>query len=157
MVPPRREGAPPPLPTDRQWAVGSPFDDVRELNSREDPETLWRAIEPSIADRDWSTFPFGRPMRGWIDGPRRAAGIRARNTSRKVKQMDDKTFRKGDQVEWRSHGVTVHGTVERTITADTEAAGRTVRASKDEPQCQVRSRKTCRDAVHKPDALHHSD
>lgn len=60
---------------------------------------------------------------------------------------------KGDEVTWRSHGSTVEGTVEKKITADTEAAGRTVRASKDDPQYLVRSDKTGREAVHKPSAL----
>ncbi|PRC48179.1 DUF2945 domain-containing protein, partial [Mycobacterium sp. ITM-2017-0098] len=36
---------------------------------------------------------------------------------------------------------------------DTEAAGRTVRASADEPQYRVRSDKSGNDAVHKPQAL----
>ena len=66
---------------------------------------------------------------------------------------DDKTFRKGDKVAWRSHGQTVHGEVEEKITSREEAAGRTVDASKDEPQYRVRSDKSGRDAVHKPDAL----
>ncbi len=39
------------------------------------------------------------------------------------------------------------------FTSDTQAAGRTVRASKDEPQYRVRSDKSGDDAVHKPDAL----
>lgn len=71
--------------------------------------------------------------------------------------MTDQNFRKGDRVEWRSHGTTVTGTVLREISSDTEAAGRTVRASKDDPQYQVRSDKTGADAVHKPSALrrHH--
>jgi hypothetical protein len=43
-------------------------------------------------------------------------------------------FRKGDKVNWKSHGSTVTGTVEEKITSDTKSAGRTVRASKDEPQ-----------------------
>lgn len=60
---------------------------------------------------------------------------------------------KGDDVSWKSHGQTVHGEVKKKITSDTEAAGRTVRASKDEPQYLVESDKTGRDAVHKPDAL----
>jgi hypothetical protein len=64
-----------------------------------------------------------------------------------------KGFRQGDRVQWRSRGATVTGTVQREITSDTEAAGRTVRASKDEPQYQVRSDKTGADAVHKPSAL----
>jgi Hypervirulence associated proteins TUDOR domain len=62
-------------------------------------------------------------------------------------------FRKGDKVQWQSHGTTVTGTVEEKLTADTETAGRTVRASKDDPQYRVLSDKTRRDAVHKPDAL----
>jgi hypothetical protein len=62
-------------------------------------------------------------------------------------------FRKGDHVTWRSHGSTTEGTVEEKITEDTEAAGRTVRASEDDPQYRVKSDKSGRDAVHKPDAL----
>ena len=45
------------------------------------------------------------------------------------------------------------GTVEEKITEDTEAAGRTVRASEDDPQYRVRSEKSGNDAVHKPTAL----
>jgi hypothetical protein len=60
---------------------------------------------------------------------------------------------KGDHVEWNSHGSTAEGTVERKITEETEAAGRTVKASEDEPQFEVRSDKSGGTAVHKPDAL----
>ncbi|TFV83390.1 DUF2945 domain-containing protein [Blastococcus sp. CT_GayMR16] len=63
-------------------------------------------------------------------------------------------FEKGDHVTWNSHGGTAEGTVERTITSDTEASGRTVRASADDPQYEVRSEKSGGTAVHKPDALH---
>jgi hypothetical protein len=63
-------------------------------------------------------------------------------------------FKKGDKVRWSSHGGEAIGVVERKITSDTEAAGRTVRASKDEPQYLVRSEKSGGEAVHKPDALH---
>jgi hypothetical protein len=62
-------------------------------------------------------------------------------------------FKKGDKVTWQSHGSTAEGTVERRITSDTEAAGRQVRASEDEPQYLVRSDKSGGTAVHKPDAL----
>jgi hypothetical protein len=61
---------------------------------------------------------------------------------------------KGDHVTWNSHGSTTEGTVRREITEDTEASGRTVRASEDEPQYEVESDKSGRTAVHKPDALH---
>ncbi len=60
---------------------------------------------------------------------------------------------KGDKVSWRSHGTTVPGTVQKKITSDTEAAGRQVRADSDDPQYLVRSDKSGREAVHKPDAL----
>lgn len=60
---------------------------------------------------------------------------------------------KGDHVSWKTHGTTTEGTVEEEITEDTEAAGRTVRASEDDPQYRVRSDKSGRDAVHKPGAL----
>jgi hypothetical protein len=62
-------------------------------------------------------------------------------------------FKKGDKVRWSSHGGEAVGVVERKITSDTQAAGRTVRASKDEPQYLVRSEKSGGTAVHKPDAL----
>ena len=61
-------------------------------------------------------------------------------------------FSKGDRVTWSTHGATAKGEVVRRITSDTEEAGRTVRASKDEPQYLVRS-DNGGEAVHKPDAL----
>jgi hypothetical protein len=67
--------------------------------------------------------------------------------------MAGKEFKKGDRVEWDSHGATAIGTVERKITSDTEAGGRKVRASQDEPQYLVKSEKSGGTAVHKPDAL----
>ena len=67
--------------------------------------------------------------------------------------MGDDNLSKGDQVSWKSHGGTAEGTVEKKITADTEAAGRTVRASDDDPQYLVRSEKSGGEAVHKPSAL----
>lgn len=63
------------------------------------------------------------------------------------------SFRKGDKVEWDSHGGTAVGMVERKITSRTEAGGRTVDASEDEPQYLVRSEKSGGTAVHKPSAL----
>ena len=62
-------------------------------------------------------------------------------------------FKKGDKVEWQSHGSTAVGTVERKITEETEAGGRKVKASKDEPQYLVKSEKSGGTAVHKPEAL----
>jgi hypothetical protein len=67
-----------------------------------------------------------------------------------------KEFKKGDRVEWTSQGGKAVGTVERKITADTEAGGRKVKASKDEPQYLVRSEKSGGTAVHRPGALKQS-
>jgi hypothetical protein len=62
-------------------------------------------------------------------------------------------FEKGDRVSWKSHGGTAEGTVEKKITEDTEEAGRTVRASEENPQYLVKSEKSGGEAVHKPGAL----
>lgn len=67
--------------------------------------------------------------------------------------MANKTFRKGDKVTWSSHGGSATGVVLRKITSDTEAGGRTVRASKGNPQYLVRSESGSGEAVHKPSAL----
>lgn len=67
--------------------------------------------------------------------------------------MTEDKLRKGDEVSWCSHGATVEGEVVEEITEDTEAAGRTVRALKDDPQYRVRSDNSGKDAVHKPGAL----
>ena len=56
-------------------------------------------------------------------------------------------------MKWKSHGGEAVGTVERKITEETEAGGRKVKASKDEPQYLVKSEKSGGTAVHKPDAL----
>jgi hypothetical protein len=64
-----------------------------------------------------------------------------------------KRLRKGDKVTWSSHGGTGAGEVEEKITSDRKAAGRSVRASTDDPQYLVRSEKSGGTAVHKPDAL----
>ncbi len=62
-------------------------------------------------------------------------------------------FKKGDKVQWNSHGSKAVGKVERKITEETEAGGRKVKASKDEPQYLVKSDKSGGEAVHKPSAL----
>ena len=63
-------------------------------------------------------------------------------------------LKKGDHVTWSSHGSRAEGTVDRAITGDTEAAGRTVRATPEDPQYEVTSDKSGRSAVHRPSALH---
>ena len=67
--------------------------------------------------------------------------------------MAEKTFRQGDKVEWDSHGGTARGKVLKKITTETEAGGRKVKASEDEPQYLVESESGSGTAVHKPSAL----
>lgn len=62
-------------------------------------------------------------------------------------------FSPGDKVSWSAHGGRAHGHVKRKITSDTELAGRSVRASAEEPQYLVHSDSGSGDAVHKPSAL----
>ncbi|MGY1651143.1 DUF2945 domain-containing protein [Geodermatophilus sp. SYSU D01119] len=62
-------------------------------------------------------------------------------------------FTKGDHVTWNSHGSKAEGEVTKKITKETEAGGRKVKASPDEPQYEVKSDKSGGTAVHKPSAL----
>ena len=67
---------------------------------------------------------------------------------------DEEKLSTGDKVTWKTHGTTTEGTVEKELTSRTEAAGRTVAASKDDPQYVVKSDKSGKEAVHKPGSLH---
>jgi hypothetical protein len=69
----------------------------------------------------------------------------------------DRRPREGDRVSWKSHGGEAVGKVEKKITDRRRAGGRTVDASRDDPQYQVRSEKSGRSAVHKPRALRKKD
>ena len=62
-------------------------------------------------------------------------------------------FSKGEAVTWKSHGGEAVGKVEEEITSETEAGGRKVKASEEEPQYLVKSDKSGGEAVHKPSAL----
>lgn len=62
-------------------------------------------------------------------------------------------LKKGDDVTWKTHGTTTEGEVTKKITEETEAGGRTVKASEEEPQYEVESAKSGKHAVHKPEAL----
>ncbi len=68
---------------------------------------------------------------------------------------DDEDLKKGDEVEWSSHGNKVTGEVERKVTkeVDDKDVGRKIKASKDEPQYVVKSDKSGGEAAHKPGAL----
>ncbi|MDR6787304.1 hypothetical protein J2Y58_000645 [Sphingomonas sp. BE138] len=61
-------------------------------------------------------------------------------------------LKKGDEVTWKSHGGTAHGTVEKKLTSETSIKGHKVKATKDDPQYLVETEKGSK-AAHKPDAL----
>lgn len=66
----------------------------------------------------------------------------------------DQEFGRGDHVRWNAGNESSHGTVQRKITSETTAGGRQVKASPDEPQHEVKSEKSGRTAVHRPQSIH---
>ncbi|WP_268796829.1 hypervirulence associated TUDOR domain-containing protein [Pseudomonas huanghezhanensis] len=62
-------------------------------------------------------------------------------------------FKVGDHVKWNSEVGHVKGVVTKVHTQDVEFMGRHRKASKDEPQYEVKSDKTGHLAMHKEDAL----
>lgn len=63
------------------------------------------------------------------------------------------TFDVGDHVMWNSEAGRVSGTVTQVHTRDFEYKGHTHRASKDDPQYEIKSDKTDHIAAHKGSAL----
>ena len=61
--------------------------------------------------------------------------------------------KKGDKVSWGSQQGEIHGTVEKVVTATTKVKGHTAKASREAPEVLVKSDKTGKQAVHKPEAL----
>lgn len=62
-------------------------------------------------------------------------------------------FKVGDHVSWNSEAGRVSGRIIRVHTRDFDYKGHTRRASKDDPQYEIRSDKTDHIAAHKGTAL----
>lgn len=62
-------------------------------------------------------------------------------------------YRVGDRVSWNSEPGRVSGVIVRIVTEPILFKGYTVRASKDEPQYEIKSEKTDHIAMHKGSAL----
>jgi hypothetical protein len=62
-------------------------------------------------------------------------------------------FRRGERVRWSFRGHEVVGTVRRRLTRPAEVAGRTVRASKDDPRFVVRSERSGKETVRRGESL----
>ena len=65
----------------------------------------------------------------------------------------EKSLKKGDKVEWSSHGGKAEGKVQKKLTEDTKIKGQQIRASKDDPRYLVESEKSGGKAAHKAGAL----
>lgn len=59
----------------------------------------------------------------------------------------------GDKVKWDTPQGETQGTVEKRVTSPTRVKGHVARATKEEPQFLVKSDKSGKAAVHKPEAL----
>ena len=66
-------------------------------------------------------------------------------------------LRLGDRVEWSFRGHRVLGTVRRKLVKRTEIDGRTVAASKDDPRYVVRSERSGKETVRRPEKLRRLD
>lgn len=64
-----------------------------------------------------------------------------------------KRFKVGDHVSWNSEAGRVSGTIIKVCTADFDYKGHTHRATRDEPQYEIRSHKSDHIAAHKGSAL----
>lgn len=64
-----------------------------------------------------------------------------------------KSLKKGQKVRWRSSGGESTGKVEKKITRPTKIKGHDADASPEDPQYLVKSDKTGKEAIHKPEAL----
>lgn len=65
----------------------------------------------------------------------------------------EKKFKKGDKVSWNSEAGRVSGTIIKIHEKDFDYKGHTHRASKDDPQYEIKSSKTEHVAAHKGSAL----
>ncbi|HBP29915.1 MAG: DUF2945 domain-containing protein [Advenella sp.] len=64
-------------------------------------------------------------------------------------------FKKGDHVSWNSEAGSVSGRIIAIHTSDFDYKGHVHRASKDEPQYEIKSDRTDHIAAHKGSALRH--
>ena len=61
--------------------------------------------------------------------------------------------KKGDTVTWSTTQGKTEGVLEKVVTKETKVKGHVAKATKDDAQVLVRSAKSGKEAIHKPDAL----
>ena len=59
----------------------------------------------------------------------------------------------GAKVKWNTSQGETEGTVEKVVTSTTKVKGHTAKATKDHPEVMVKSAKSGKKAVHKPEEL----
>lgn len=59
----------------------------------------------------------------------------------------------GDKVKWETSQGETHGTVEKIVTSTTKVKGHTAKATKEKPEVVVKSAKSGKTAIHKPEGL----
>ncbi len=64
-----------------------------------------------------------------------------------------KNLKAGDHVTWETSQGETSGKVVKKETSTTKVGGHIAKATKDDPQYRVKSDKSGKEAVHKPDAL----
>jgi hypothetical protein len=62
-------------------------------------------------------------------------------------------LKQGDHVEWNTSQGKTHGVVTRKITGTAKAGGHTAHATPSDPEYEVKSDKSGKAAIHRPDAL----
>ncbi|MFG2430791.1 SDR family oxidoreductase [Streptomyces sp. NPDC048590] len=89
-----------PLPTDPDWAGGSLYTDVRELDVDASPEALWRVIEGIGGDNGWYSFPLAWAVRGWMDRLTGGVGLRrGRRDAQRLRVGDSLDFWRVEEIE----------------------------------------------------------
>lgn len=60
---------------------------------------------------------------------------------------------KGDKVRWQTSQGRTEGVVTRKVTGTAKAGGHVAKGSSDDPQYEVKSERSGKTAIHKPEAL----
>ena len=63
------------------------------------------------------------------------------------------TPRPGDKVKWNTSQGETHGTVEKIVTSTAKVKSHVAKATKEKPEVMVKSAKSGKKAVHKPEQL----
>lgn len=67
--------------------------------------------------------------------------------------MTTSNLKAGDKVKWNTPQGETHGTVVKKETGTAKAGGHVAKATKADPEFRVKSAKSGKEAVHKPQAL----